>query len=292
MPRAFLALLALFTVAALVAPLPAGAQESPPEPQESWMIHLDGGDGELRYLPSTFAVVPGGTVQLMVFGNGHGRYSITVEEHPELEAEVDTDREGFVHAAEFQAPLKEGSYVIFDRHHPDTRGTLIVAAKGNGTAAAGASDADAPPVVGVGNGYDTTFYPARLEVEAGSSFTFTNNASEIVHTFTSADAGLDTGTVRPGESQTLVAPSEPGEYPFVCTFHEGSGMTGVLVVRPAAAQAQAPSPASSSTGVPPSESTDEHGHEGGQAVPFVGAAVLVLGVAGAAALVARRRRKA
>lgn len=39
----------------------------------------------------------------------------------------------------------------------------------------------------------------------------------------------------PGESETLtfVAPSEPGEYPFVCTFpaHAAAGMRGIITVK-------------------------------------------------------------
>ena len=44
-----------------------------------------------------------------------------------------------------------------------------------------------------------------------------------------------TAILGPGESETLVftAPTEPGEYPYVCSFpgHTPAGMKGIMVVR-------------------------------------------------------------
>ncbi len=46
---------------------------------------------------------------------------------------------------------------------------------------------------------------------------------------------IRTKILGPGESETLTfnAPSEPGDYPYICTFpgHCGSGMKGVLTVK-------------------------------------------------------------
>lgn len=237
---------------------PSAAAETP---QESWMVHVDGAGHALRFVPDRILVVPGGTVQLMVFGNDHGRYSLVLEEPPGFEAEVDTAAPGIVHIAEFAAPRTPGTYAFHDRHHPSARGILTVAAPSAS--------------IGVGNGYDVRFYPGRLEVPAGSTFTFVNNATEIRHTLTSDDGSFVADRVLPGETRTLTAPAAPGEYPFACVYHAESGMRGVLVVTAAAATAQAASP--------PVSDPD-------RAVPGTGLLVLVALVGAVAAMRARRAR--
>lgn len=241
------------TALALLAPA-ALAQE--PQPQDSWMVHVDGSGDSVRFVPDRLLVVPGGIIQLMIFGQGHGRYSLTLDE-PGYEAEVDTSAGGVMHVAEFAAPKASGEYAFRDRHHESARGTLIVQR--------------AAPSIGVGDGYDTRFYPDRFELRAGETFAFRNNASEIVHTFTLEDGSLDTDRVAPGETRTLDAPREPGEYPFVCKYHQDGDMRGTLVVLSAEADA-------------PAEATEARAQ-----TPGAGTLAVLLAVGAACALAARRR---
>lgn len=77
---------------------------------------------------------------------------------------------------------------------------------------------------------DNVFKPAELSVPAGADVTVTvTNDGEAPHTFTSQDLGFDE-TIDPGGSAevTFTAPDSDAE--FVCTFHEGAGMTGTIVV--------------------------------------------------------------
>lgn len=250
----------------------APAADPAEEPQDAWMLHLDGLAGSLRFVPDRIVLVPGGTVQLMVFGQGHGRYTVTLDDAPASEAEVDTAGAGVVHVAEFAAPLAPGEYPFHDRHHPEARGVLVVKA-------AGPDAASATPAVGVGNGYDTTFYPARLAVRPGEPVRFTNNASEIVHTMTALDGAFDADAVRAGEERTFAAPTTPGEYAFVCKYHEETGMRGVLVVLPPVdGEAAGPEPEAQEAGEPRRDA------------PLAPLA-LVLGLVGLAALAVGRRAR-
>ncbi len=65
-------------------------------------------------------------------------------------------------------------------------------------------------------------------VAAGSTVTVTNADSETHSVTADGDGGFDV-TVAPGASETFVAPSEPGSYPYHCLFH--SDMHGTLRVR-------------------------------------------------------------
>lgn len=62
-------------------------------------------------------------------------------------------------------------------------------------------------------------------VAPGTEITVENSDSSS-HTVT-ADGEFDV-TAAPGETATFTAPSEPGEYSYVCTFHPS--MTGTIVV--------------------------------------------------------------
>ncbi|HET6405211.1 MAG TPA: cupredoxin domain-containing protein [Candidatus Thermoplasmatota archaeon] len=286
--KSLLVLLALALV-----PLAPGAiaADHGDEPQEAWMLHVDNSDGALRFVPDRIVLVPGGTVQLMIFGQGHGLYSVTLDGMPEYEAEVDTAGAGIVHVAEFAAPTTPGEYPFHDKHHPEAKGLLIVKAPSATSGAqasdaqpANAQDASERPTVGVGNGYDTRFYPERLEVRAGETILFTNNASEIIHTMTAVDGSFDADAVRAGEERTLTAPATPGEYAFICKYHEGTGMRGVLVVLPASPDAASPQPTTPPT-ASPMESAEEPTRETPGAPP-----ALLLAALGVAALALRRVR--
>lgn len=252
--------------AALALLAPAALSETATPPQDSWMVHMDGSGESLRYVPDRIVLTPGGTVQLMIFGSGHGRYSITLDGVPGREAEVDTANAGVVHVAEFAAPATPGDHPFHDKHHPSAKGVLEVRT--------------APPVVGVGNGYDTQFYPARLEVHAGEPITFRNNASEIIHTMTAEDGSFDADAVRAGDTRTLTAPTVPGEYAFICKYHADSGTLVVLPARAASPQA------ANATAAAEPASTAENAERANTPAP----ALLVVAAALALAALAWRKR--
>jgi plastocyanin len=64
-------------------------------------------------------------------------------------------------------------------------------------------------------------------VAPGAKITITNGDSQA-HTVTSKAGGFDV-KVDPNGTATLTAPSKPGNYLFVCTFH--ANMAGTLVVK-------------------------------------------------------------
>lgn len=71
-----------------------------------------------------------------------------------------------------------------------------------------------------------SFNVANLEVEAGTTVTWTNNSS-VDHTVTSGtrdddDAGaeFDSGTISPGGTFSVTF-EEAGSYPYFCEFHPG-----------------------------------------------------------------------
>ncbi|MDI3406849.1 cupredoxin domain-containing protein [Streptomyces cavernicola] len=73
------------------------------------------------------------------------------------------------------------------------------------------------------------FDPDTLTVNPGEKVTVVNKDS-TAHTVTATESGaFDTGTIDGGKSGTFTAPSKPGSYDFVCSFH--SNMTGKLIVR-------------------------------------------------------------
>lgn len=70
-------------------------------------------------------------------------------------------------------------------------------------------------------------YKVPASVAPGARITI-KNADSQAHTVTSKEGGFDV-KVDPNGTATLTAPSKPGSYPFVCTFH--ANMTGTLVVK-------------------------------------------------------------
>lgn len=212
----------LLLIAMMVPPLAlaalatsAGAQEET-APQTDWMVHVDRSSGAWRFVPERPVLVPGGTVQLMVFGNG--QFSLVLDDDPAKGADIPTN-EGTVRTAQFQAPATPGEYAFHDKYHPEARGVLLVRAK-----------EEAVPTIGVvPGGYESTFAPIRLVVNPGAEVRFTANGS-FGHNLQAADGRFSAGDLPPGGSSTFRAPDEPGEYPFECRFHKAQGMTGVLVV--------------------------------------------------------------
>jgi plastocyanin len=74
---------------------------------------------------------------------------------------------------------------------------------------------------------DFTFRPARLEIAAGTTITWTNRG-QVVHTVTADDRSFDSGNIEPGERRSLTFP-RAGTFPYRCTPHPF--MRGVIVVR-------------------------------------------------------------
>lgn len=70
-------------------------------------------------------------------------------------------------------------------------------------------------------------YEMPETVPAGAEITVVNEDT-APHTVTSTETEDFDAVAQGGETVTFTAPSEPGEYPFVCTFHPN--MTGTLVV--------------------------------------------------------------
>lgn len=80
------------------------------------------------------------------------------------------------------------------------------------------------------------FSPDRIEVAPGQQVTLrVVNRGASAHDFAVPVLGVETGQIDPGQEKTITftAPSNPGEYRFVCTVpgHEQLGMHGTLVVR-------------------------------------------------------------
>lgn len=92
---------------------------------------------------------------------------------------------------------------------------------------------------------DMGFMPSAITVNVGTKVVW-KNSSQVIHNVVD-DAGkalsrvdvslpsgahpFDSGLLQPGQSFSRVF-SEPGIYHYVCTLHEGSGMKGVVIVKP------------------------------------------------------------
>ncbi|GAB3534826.1 hypothetical protein GCM10027403_11490 [Arthrobacter tecti] len=70
-------------------------------------------------------------------------------------------------------------------------------------------------------------YEMPESVPAGAEITVINEDT-APHTVTTSETEDFDAVAAGGETVTFTAPSEPGEYPFICTYHPN--MTGTLVV--------------------------------------------------------------
>jgi copper-containing nitrite reductase len=92
---------------------------------------------------------------------------------------------------------------------------------------------------------DMGFVPPAITVNVGTKVVW-KNSSQVIHNVVddaskalsvidvklpSGARPFDSGLLQPGQSYARVF-TEPGIYRYVCTLHEGSGMKGVVVVRP------------------------------------------------------------
>lgn len=71
------------------------------------------------------------------------------------------------------------------------------------------------------------FSPGNLEVDAGTTVTWTNTDS-VSHTSTSNASGWDSGIISPGRQFSFTYQT-PGTFPYHCAIHPG--MVGTVVVR-------------------------------------------------------------
>jgi plastocyanin len=85
----------------------------------------------------------------------------------------------------------------------------------------GADDGAVPSIEAVDFSLTSVTVSPGAEVEV-------ENAGDKPHTATADDGAFDSGTIEPGASGSITAPSEPGTYAFHCTIHPN--MTGALTV--------------------------------------------------------------
>jgi plastocyanin len=103
----------------------------------------------------------------------------------------------------------------------------------------------APVAQGTVGMTDMGFVPPAITVNAGEKVVW-KNSSPVIHNVVddaskalsridvklpSGASPFDSGLLQPGQSYSRVF-TEPGIYHYVCTLHEGSGMKGVVIVRP------------------------------------------------------------
>jgi plastocyanin len=72
------------------------------------------------------------------------------------------------------------------------------------------------------------FSPNAVTVSQGAKV-IVKNVGTVPHTFTIQDKGINE-VLNPGQSEDVKIDLPAGTYPFVCTFHQSSGMTGTLTV--------------------------------------------------------------
>ncbi len=103
----------------------------------------------------------------------------------------------------------------------------------------------APVAQGTVGMTDMGFVPAAITVNVGTKVVW-QNSSQVIHNVVddaskalsvvdvklpSGARPFDSGLLQPGQSYSRVF-TEPGIYRYVCTLHEGSGMKGVVIVKP------------------------------------------------------------
>lgn len=78
-----------------------------------------------------------------------------------------------------------------------------------------------------------SFSPSEIEIEVGTTVTWTNGSS-ATHTVTSGtdgehDGKFDSGDIAPGEEFSYTF-DETGTFPYYCIPHVSAGMTGTVTV--------------------------------------------------------------
>ena len=75
---------------------------------------------------------------------------------------------------------------------------------------------------------DNEFEPAQVDVEAGTTVTWTNDG-ESPHTVTASDGSFESGNLNPGQSFSYTF-DQAGDFSYVCDYHESAGMVGSVTV--------------------------------------------------------------
>jgi len=103
----------------------------------------------------------------------------------------------------------------------------------------------APVAQGTVGMTDMGFVPPAITVNVGTKVVW-KNSSQVIHNVVddaskalskvdvkmpAGASSFDSGLMQPGQAFSRVF-TEPGIYRYVCTLHEGSGMKGVVIVRP------------------------------------------------------------
>jgi plastocyanin len=96
---------------------------------------------------------------------------------------------------------------------------------------------------------DFVFTPSTVNVVQGDTLSIANDATDSPHTFTISAEGIDIVN-DPGQTQTLSIDLTPGSYPFICSFHFATGMTGTLIVGPSPSPSPSESPSPSGSPSP------------------------------------------
>jgi plastocyanin len=96
------------------------------------------------------------------------------------------------------------------------------------TAAASSSESSPEAAAGATITIENMAFGAPLTVAPGTEITIANNDT-VEHSVTSDTAGAFDKDVEGHEKATLKAPSQPGDYPFHCSYHPN--MKGTLTVK-------------------------------------------------------------
>jgi plastocyanin len=91
-----------------------------------------------------------------------------------------------------------------------------------------AASASSPATAGATITIENMAFGAPLTVAPGAEISIANNDT-VEHSVTSDTAGAFDQDVDGHEKATLTAPSQPGEYPFHCSYHPS--MKGTLIVK-------------------------------------------------------------
>lgn len=76
------------------------------------------------------------------------------------------------------------------------------------------------------------FVPPRVEARPGTLRVTLRNLDPIAHDVIVAAANTSTGKVDGENSRSVTfSLSTPGSYQFLCSYHQGAGMQGVLNLR-------------------------------------------------------------
>lgn len=96
------------------------------------------------------------------------------------------------------------------------------------TAAAGTTESDTTAAAGATITIENMAFGEPLTVAPGAEVRVANNDT-VEHSVTSQTAGAFDVHVDGQKKGTLIAPTQPGEYPFYCVYHPT--MKGTLIVK-------------------------------------------------------------